>query len=230
MKRLYNFAKIGIGMALLLALLYLFFTFNKFDNNTAPAYTNLILETYKTLLTFSLVTTGGIFLKALIDQVIENDRNKQVESNRYEETRKIILKEFTSLFSDFYSIRKLYHSAISHEDIYEKNSNDLKILVRQLLQKSVDLEGRYGSLKVMAITHFDLPRGEYQKKPIDEIKKIIATVDDEKTLARYRLDLLGESYDDWRHAFEKRRKIQIDDEFWKGYELLLKFLEKGSST
>lgn len=228
MKKLVTAALLGIAITFLLALLYLFSAEGTINSNAGSPYANLLFETYKTLLTFSLVTTGGIFLKALIDRVIEKDRYKQIESNRREETRKILLKEFTTLFSEFYAIRKLYHSAISHEAIYEQKSADLKILIRQLLQKSVDLEGRYGSLKVVAITHFDLPRGEYQRKSLLELKGLIAAADTEKKLARYRLDLLGESYDDWRHALEDNRKIHVDDAFWKGYELLLAFLEKGN--
>lgn len=228
MKKLFDAAKIGVFITIIIGIVYFILTFNSTSSSTAPPYTNLILETYKTLLTFSLITTGGIFLKAVIDQVIEKDRNNKIESARYEETRKLLLKEFTTIFSEFYSIRKLYHSAISHDNIYEKNSNDLKALIRQLLQKSVDLEGRYGSLKVLAITHFDLPRGEYQKKTIKELSQLVLAAKDKKSLARYRLDLLGESYDDWRHAFEEKRKIKVDDEFWRGYELLLKFLENSN--
>ncbi len=233
MKEAYKTAMIGIGLSLSFASIYLIITWGSYNSRGLPAYSDLILETYKTLLTFSLITVGGIALKALIDQVIEKDRNKQIDLSRYEETRKIILKEFAIIFSEFYAIRKLYHSALSHKGIYDKSSNDFINLIRSLLQKSVDMEGRFGALKVLIITHFNLPRGEYQNKNIEELKKSISSEkalttseQSQKKLIRLGLDLLGESYDDWRHAFEHNRKIEVDEVFWKEYDTILQFLEK----
>lgn len=215
----------GIGLTMVLGLAYFIATMGYAANNQAPAYTVLLLEAFKTLLTFSLITTGGIALKTFIDQVLEKERNNQTETNRYEETRKLILKEFATIFSEFYSVRKLYHSAISHEALYKKNSTELNLLLRHVLQKSVDLEGRFGALKISAITHFNLPRSEYAKKKVECLLANISSTVDQGQKLRYRLDLLGECYDDWRHAVEEQRKIKVDKEFYTSYDLLLTFFE-----
>ena len=91
----------------------------------------------------------------------------------------------------------------------------------------MDLEGRFGALKILTITHFKLPHGEYQKKSIDELKQLLCEKKDERELARIRLDLLGEYYDDWRHALEQKRKIKVDDTFYRSYDWLLKFAEES---
>ena len=129
MKKLYIAAGIGIGLSLFFAVMYFYFTKDINLPDKLPPYSLLILETFKTLLTFSLVTTGGVVLKTLIDKLVESDRTRQLENSRYEDTRKIILKEFTNIYSEFYSLRKLYHSAKSQDHIYEVNSDNYKILI-----------------------------------------------------------------------------------------------------
>ena len=139
-----------------------------------------------------------------------------------------ILKEFADIYSEFYSLRKLYHSARSSRNgIYDSDSEDFKKLIRDILQRSVDLEGRYGALKVLAITHFNLPRGDFTQKQISELREQISKATDPCLQARSRLDLLGEYYDDWRHALEQNRKINLNDEFFREYERLLAFFEKS---
>lgn len=104
-------------------------------------------------------------------------------------------------------------------------SYTIRLLVREILQKSVELEGRYGALKVLAITHFDLRRGDYGYKQVSTLVQQIAEVGDPREKARLRLDLLGEYYDDWRHALEKSRKIKHEEDFYQIYNELLGFLE-----
>jgi hypothetical protein len=227
MRKLVVCAGLGLVLAIVVGAFYFRLTWSVQSTNV-PAYANLFLESFKTLLTFSFVTIGSIVLKTLIDQVLERDRNKQTELNRYEETRRTILKEFATIYSEFYSLRKLYHSARSkHNTIYDSSSNEYKTLLRDLLQKSVILEGRYGALKVLIITHFDLQRGEYQMKKLSDLLLAVQTLTKPRDLVRCQLDILGECYDDWRHAFEQNRDINANTIFYKTYDQVLLFLERG---
>ena len=227
MRKLYFAASIGIVLALISAMAYSILISSTPVDTPSP-YATILLEAFKILLSFSLITTGGVVIKGLVDQLLSDERDRRIQATRYEETRQSILEEFADIYSDFYSIRKLYHSArSSRNNIYQIDSEEYKKLVRDILQRSVDLEGRYGALKVLAITHFNLPRGEFRKKEIPELKQQISKSEDKEKEARLRLDLLGEYYDDWRHALEQNRKIDVNDEFFLEYERLLAYFEKA---
>ena len=168
----------------------------------------LILETYKLALSFTLIGVFGALVKAAID---ENISRKDDEARRYQEwenQKANILQAFIDIFSEFYSIRKLYHSAMStRNSIYTVKTPEFEALVREVLKKAVELEGRYGALKVWIIRHFNLPGGDFgykSKQKLMELKE-----DPEIDLSvkhRHALDLLGEAYDDWRHAIEGVKK------------------------
>lgn len=227
MRKLYFAASLGVVLALISAIVYSNEISNASVDNPSP-YATILLEAFKTLLSFSLITTGGVVIKGLVDQLLNDERDRRTEATRHEETRQSILKEFAGIYSDFYSIRKLYHSArSSRNNIYQVDSDEYKKLIRDLLQRSVDLEGRYGALKVLAITHFNLPRGEFRRKEAQELRQQISQTEDWHNQARLRLDLLGEYYDDWRHALEQDRKINVNDEFFLEYENLLAYFERG---
>ena len=45
---------------------------------------------------------------------------------------------------------------------------------------------------------------------------------------RYTLDILGQAYDDWRHALEQKREIRSKESklAWNEYEDVLEFLNQ----
>jgi hypothetical protein len=148
MRKLYLTAGISILLSATFAIFFIAFAKGVPANQLPPSAT-VVLESFKILLSFSFITTGGLFVKNIIDQVLSEGQDRKIAASRREETRLEILKEFTTVYSDFYSVRKLYHSAhSSHNDIYQKGSEKYQELMCNLLQRTVDLEGRYGALKV----------------------------------------------------------------------------------
>lgn len=195
-----------------------------------------VLETYKILLSFTLVGIIGVAIKAAVDARIDSakESRKRYEETqkeldrRYEEwerTRSEIIKEFTHIFSEFYSVRKLYHSALSEKNrIYDKSSPEYACLLQDCLRKTTELEGRYGVLKTLIIRHFRLPSGDFGFKDISSLVRQKEASSSERKRLRYALDILGEAYDDWRHALEESRKIHVS-ESWNAYEEVLGFLD-----
>jgi hypothetical protein len=181
------------------------------------------------------VVFGGALIKGTIDASLDEQRAYRALIEQRKERRSKIIEEFVNIFSLFYSVRKLYHSANDHADMYDPNSSDYAGLIRELLRKSTELEGRYGALKTLAIQHFGLPYSDLSTKRnrIPTLKARIKAPnasasdgDNDFTLIRDELDLLGELYDEWRHAFEEKRGISDDvsKDVWEAYEVLLKFL------
>ena len=187
----------------------------------------VLADAFRTMLTFALITGGGAFLKSMLDQVLERQRTRRSAEVRFEEIRRSILERLADVHAKFYSVRKLYHSARSrHNDIYSSQDEALVELQRDLLKESVDLEGQFGALKILAISHFGLPSGDYGFKDRSELESELAVTRDQFEAARLRLDLLGECYDDWRHALEGKRKIKTVQALWHSYESLIDFLEQ----
>lgn len=188
----------------------------------------IFLETYKIVLSFTLVGILGGFVKAGIDVSIAKQKDNERLYDEWEKRRTNILFEFTQIYSEFYSLRKLYHSARSENNtIYAVGTSEYKTLFRDCLNKAVDLEGRFGGLKVAIIRHFNLPMGDYGAKYIDELLELKAGTEEQKLVMRYSLDILGELYDDCRHALEQDRKIKMSNEMWSIYEELLGFLDSA---
>lgn len=195
-----------------------------------------LLETYKLCLSFTLIGTAGTVVKAIVDTTMEEEREKKrriaehdKENERryeaWENTRIKILREFIEIFSTFYSLRKLYHSAYSKSNsIYSKETDEYKSLIRECLKKATDLEGRFGVLKVLIIGHFDLPGGEFEHRPIEKIISDRDKAKDNDERLRLSLDILGEAYDDWRHALEQNRKIDCPTS-WEAYREILAFID-----
>jgi hypothetical protein len=94
-------------------------------------------------------------------------KNAPIELSR---RRTGIIREFIDIFSQFYSVRKLYQSARHHPQIYNQNSDEYDALTKELLKKCVELVGRYGALKMLAIYHFGLPDDDLGTKPIEVLK------------------------------------------------------------
>jgi len=92
-----------------------------------------------------------------------------------------------------------------------KNEDDWKRLIQRCFQSAHDLAEAVKKIP---------------EEKLSELTKLISTKSNVKEIARLKLDMLGEYYDDWRHALEKGRKINVDEEFWSGYDWLLHFLEQ----
>ena len=183
-------------------------------------------ETYKIVASFTLVGILGALVKAGIDVTISKQKDDKRRYDEWEKQRTGILYEFTQIYSEFYSLRKLYHSARSEKNtIYTTETPEYESLFRDCLNKAVELEGRFGGLKVTIIRHFGLPTGDYGKKMVDELLVLKDTAGEEKQKLRYSLDILGESFDDWRHALEQDRKIKLANKMWSTYEEILGFLD-----
>jgi hypothetical protein len=226
-KLLYTVGTFGFIGSLVLAILHY-----EFPNDTIRSFS---LEAFKISFTFTLIALGGALIKGTIDALLDEQRAQRTLVEQQKERQASIVKEFAEIFSEFYSIRKLYHSAKDHRNLYDSKSTEYAELVRKLLQKSVDLEGRYGALKIFAIEHFALPRRQLstQRPNLQELKERIPTDDGginnperQRDVVRDRLDLLGELYDEWRHSIERDKKICdkiVGADVWKNYEALLQF-------
>jgi DNA-binding helix-hairpin-helix protein with protein kinase domain len=62
-------------------------------------------------------------------------------------------------------------------------------------------------------------------KRVDDVRAKLDVESDAALRMRLMFDLLGEAYDDWRHALEERRKITMTEDVWSTYEKLLQFLQ-----
>ena len=164
-------------------------------------------ESFKTFLTFTLIAAGGGLIKLAGDRFLEDQRIKQAQLNEREAERRSIIDEFVNTFSGFYSLRKHYESRSQPSNAGFK---------KYFLEKSTELEGQYGALKVRAIQHFKLPEGKFESQKISHLQTELQNALDklehtknskeaEQEVARVRLDLLGEYYDRWRHALENER-------------------------
>jgi hypothetical protein len=192
-------------------------------------------ELFKALLVFTLAVWGGALIKNVIDEASEKQQRRDA-----------IRKEFIEIFSQFYSVRKLYHSLMEHN----QGNAEYTTTKQELLRKSVELEGRYGGLKTLAINHLGLSVKDLGTKEVhtlvDRIDKAERELEEHhhrksaivRDLIRDRFDLLGQLYDGWRHALEQDRKIgqssrscnkniDVPKEVWKNYEVLLQYLITG---
>ena len=204
-------------------------------------------ELFKTALTFTLIAAGGGYIKIVGDRFLEDQRLKQAQLNEREAERRSIIDEFVNTFSGFYSLRKHYESRARPSN-EEPSNEEFK---KYFLEKSTELEGQYGALKVRAIQHFKLPKGSFKSQKISDLQTKLQTAlkkledtknskEAEQEVARVRLDLLGEYYDRWRHALEngwseilpKDRLKKFGEQYsrldshWEQYEALLTYFEE----
>jgi hypothetical protein len=230
MGRLYAVGAFGLLLSVATGAL-LYFHFGELNNSSSGA--EIAGEAFKILLTFTFVALGGALIKGAVDSSLDQQRAQRSRTEQNEERQTAIIKEFVNIFSEFYSIRKLYHSARTHPHIYDLQSDEYARLVKDILKKSVELEGRYGALKILVINHFALPDENYTTKSRAELQRRIDQIKDRPIQERIpesmrlRLDLLGELYDDWRHALERECSISVGAQVWEIYEALLRSLMKA---
>jgi hypothetical protein len=178
----------------------------------------LCIELFKAALTFTLIAAGGGYIKIVGDRFLEGQRIEQAQLDKRKAERRSIIDELVNTFSGFYSLRKYYESKSQPRDAE---------FVKYFLEKSTELEGRFGALKVRAIQHFKLPEGVLRSQEIEGLNEDLkAATEKSKVMsnspeaarqeARIRLDLLGQFYDKWRHALEKEReKILLSKKEWE---------------
>ncbi|HEX6096775.1 MAG TPA: hypothetical protein VF432_10665 [Thermoanaerobaculia bacterium] len=196
-------------------------------------------ESLKASLAFALIALGGTLIKRVVDADLEERRvareaTEQIMERQHanrraaEDRRREVLNELAAVFSGFYSLRKLYHSAIStRHSVYSNDDAALLDLRRKLLAQTTDLEGRYGAVKVQALISLDFHVGDLQYKTLHQLQEDIAdTATDDRLRQRLWFDLLGEAFDGWRHALERDVEIETIGLAWQGYEQALKALMK----
>jgi hypothetical protein len=195
----------------------------------SPAWEFLSGEIFKAGLTFCLVGATGALIKVLADRLLEVDRDERARTAEKEKTKRALLEEFTAIYSGFYSLRKLWHSARdARASVYGPHDSDqYSNLVRSLIERSVGLEGKYGALKIALVRHFGLQAGDYGSKSCAALQDELSKCKDPHERARLQLDFLGECYDDWRHALEEDRKIATGVSSWRTYESLLAIFDSG---
>lgn len=201
---------------------------------TEPYSIFILKELLKYLLAFVIVSFGGVVIKLSVDRILDRQRSLRESAVREEETRRIIMKEFAEIYSGFYTIRKHYHSLrLEENSVYAELSASIPSILDNLLRKSVELEGRFGALKALAVMHFSLPTEQLtDTKIISKLRVKLKNAKNSRERARIQLDLIGEFYDDWRHALEENREIFTENktqraEFYDTYRDLLTFFEHG---
>ena len=135
-------------------------------NNSGSSGQYLYLELFKTALTFTLIAAGGGYIKVVGDRFLEDQRIKQAQLNEREAERRSMIDEFVNTFSGFYSLRKHYESSA------QPSNEEFK---KYFLEKSTQLEGQYGALKVRAIQHFKLPKGRFESQKISDLQTELQT-------------------------------------------------------
>jgi hypothetical protein len=200
-----------------------------------PSSIFILKELVKYLLAFVIVSFGGVVIRHPVDRVLQRQRSLRESAVREEETRRTIVKEFAEIYSGFYTIRKHYHSLRKKENkVYAELSASIPSILDDLLRRSVELEGRFGALKALSVIHFGLPTEKLtETKNIEDLLEKLKNATASRERARIQLDLIGEWYDDWRHALEKGESIFTEKDtdqratFYDTYRDLLAFFEQG---
>lgn len=180
----------------------------------------LLAEGLKASLAFTFVAVGGALFKAVLDEHAERRTRLQTQADQWQEERKDLIRETATIFSEFYRIRKLYDS----HNIIEGT------LQQSMLRESVDLEGRYGALKVQALIHLGLPLGDFGYKPFVELHKAIDSERDPKMRGRLWFDYLSEAFDGWRHAIVQGKAIDRSAAACEAYEQVLGILMRSKPS
>jgi hypothetical protein len=212
-------------------------TYLAIDPRLNPALSKLLEEAVKVTLTFALIAVGGSVIKMSIDADLEDRRvaraaaDAKIERRRTEQQaaaahRREVLDEVAAVFSEFYSVRKQYHSALSKtKSLFANDALAMTALRRELLAKAIDLEGRYGAVKTKALISLGLALEHLGYKDLSDLRLKIKSAP-ESIAARMWFDYLGEAFDGWRHAIEKSEKIGTVTAAWDGYEHVLTQLMK----
>lgn len=167
----------------------------------------------------------GLILYLIKEEIVKRNKKKEKEKLEKElenEFKTVIVDEFITIFSNFYEIRKNYHSTFitNNKALNSESKEQLKV---DCLLKSSKFEGHYGALKVRLTNHYNLPKGSWETTNIDLLKQQVINENDFFKKLRLRLDLLGEYYDIWRNSIEEGVKIKAegDLEFYELYNDIL---------
>jgi hypothetical protein len=170
------------------------------------------------------------FIGLLIRNWVEAKTNRKIERenklNEAMEFKRNIVDEYINIYSEFYSIRKLYHSTLlpTNHALEETDRKNLKI---EALRSTTRHEGKYGTLKVRIINHYKLPKDNWEWKPMEDLEAEIEECQHPNVVFRTQLDLMGEYYDLWRNSIEEGKRIGVegDEKFYKLYNDILTTLE-----
>ena len=196
-------------------------------NAGSDAMTTVATEVLKGAISLVVISVAGALAKHAVDQTLDDRREAGARAKAAEVERQGLREEFSSIFSEFYAIRKLYHSYLQdRSDLFGKGPEESIPFRRQLLEKSVALEGRFGALKVRMLDYFNISHANLGTKQEAELVRLIQVDSDAEARFRHRLDLLGEYYDDWRHGIEKGRKLREAGPIYDEYELILNRLRE----
>jgi hypothetical protein len=226
MKNLRNIALLAVIVSITFGIV-LYYFYPELDEDKTNVF--LIKTLFTSFVTFAIITIGGLFVKTTIDFSIEKDRANKIKEERIQTLRSNFINELTQIYSGFYSIRKLYHSVLDEENLnYNNSDNEKTMLFRDLLAKSVDLEGRYGALKVNIAIYYNLELDKWGSKNIDKLNNALKKETDPKIKYRLKLDLIGEYFDEWRHSIEKEEEIDDKVFITVHYTEVLSFLNDNS--
>jgi hypothetical protein len=192
---------------------------------------SIAMEILKGGVALAVISAGGAIAKFVVDKELEQHRNAKTQARESELELRRIRREFASIFSEFYAIRKTYDSSVGNGSrLFASTPEDVLSFKRDLLTRSIHLEGRYGALKVQCMTFFELKHVELGTKDESVIEQELGAETDPQKRFRLQLDLLGEYYDDWRHSIEGNRRLKPSARVYKVYEDMLELLHKPSEA
>ena len=192
----------------------------------AEFWNEVLMESIRAFLSLIVLGVMGLLIRNWIDAKGRRKEEKEIAKNESLEFKRNIIDEYINTFSVFYSIRKMYHSALEpHNEIL--NDEDRKQLKIEALRSSTKQAGKYGTLKVRIINHYKLPKDNWDSKEIRELEHDIEECEQPNDIFRMQLDLLGCYYDKWLDSIERGQRIDAEgnQRFYKLYNDILTTLE-----
>ena len=189
-------------------------------------WNEVLLEGIKAFMTLVVLGIIGLLIRNWIDTKSRRKEDKEVAKNEALEFKRNIIDEYIDVFSSFYSIRKLYHSALDPKNRILDDAERKKIMIDSL-KNSTKQAGKYGTLKVRIINHYKLPKDNWDAKKIKELESGIEESEQPNEVFRMQLDLMGEYYDMWLNSIELGSHIDAEGnpKFYKLYNDILTTLE-----
>jgi len=214
-------AVVGVVLACLAAAFAL-----RESSSDAPRF-QVALEIAKAGVSLAVISAAGALAKYVVDRELDERRQRRSKESEAEAERQALRTQFADVFSEFYSIRKFYHSFTGRgAHLFSPSPQGQSAIKRDLLGKVVALEGRYGAVKVRYIHFMRLPSQSMGTQRIPVLKEKLKQEGEPKAKMRLQLDLLGEYYDEWRHGIEAGRdRLPEGETIFPLYETLLAPLE-----
>ncbi len=187
---------------------------------------NVTLLGIEALMTLFILGVIGLMIRNWIESKNKKREDEEVQKRINADFKRDIIDEYIKIFSQFYSVRKVYHSCLlaSNQVFEEEDRKQIKI---ESLKTAANLEGKYGSLKVRIINHYDLPKDNWDISELAEIESQLEEVKNLQLQFRLKLDLLARYYDKWRNSIIAGTRIDAESnpKFYKLYNDILAKLE-----